>query len=261
MSTIIKPSHFAIPILAEDLKDRIEDAVQAFLHRGIWKEWGMDKLRDQGAAILFHGPPGTGKTITCYWLGKKLKLRVVEVSMADYGSHVPGELARNIKKIFRGELIVASQNKKPPPIIFLDECDAMLISRKKLGPDMVWLLEPINALLVEISKYPGLVVLATNNMGALDEAIDRRLIAKVRFDRPDEQTRYKLWKAKWPSKFPCQPTLRELEELAEFEMSGAEIENTLILWAGQCMKTLAITPRVGELIFFIANKRDRYFQS
>jgi|SRR5271165_1234442 len=258
---INKTVHYAVPILTDSLKDRIDDAIQSFKNKGLWREWGLDKLRDQGAAILFHGPPGTGKTISTYWLGKKLKLRVVEISMADYGSHVPGELARNIKKIFRGELSLSKMNRKPPPIIFLDECDAMLVSRKKLGPDMIWMLEPINSLLVEISKYPGLVVLATNNLGMLDEAIERRLIAKVRFDRPDFNTRYKIWKAKWPVKFPCQPTQNEYEQLAEYELSGAEIENVLLLWAGRQMKNLALKPNVPNLIWFIANKRDEYFEN
>jgi SpoVK/Ycf46/Vps4 family AAA+-type ATPase len=243
------------PVLSDDLEDRITDAIQAFLHKGLWKEWGLDKVRDQGAAILLHGPPGTGKSITAYYIARRLKARISELSFAEYGSHVPGELARNIKKFFGGELLLARQEKvKDLPIIFMDECDAMLVSRNKLGPDMVWMLEPINALLMEIAKYPGLVILATNQEPMLDEALDRRLLAKIRFKRPDESIRYKIWKAKWPDKFPYQPTDEEYEQLAKFDLSGAQIENAFLLWAGHCMRSPSLRPTAKELGYFMANK-------
>ena len=202
---------------------------------------------------MLHGPSGTGKTLTAYYIGKKLHLGVVEISMADYGSHVPGELARNIRKIFNGEQIIARQEKRQLPIIFLDECDAMLVSRNKLGPDMVWMLEPINALLVEIGKYPGLVVLATNQSPMLDEALERRLIAKVKFVRPTEDLRYKIWRSKWPDKFPCQPNETDLRVLAKYDLSGAQIENLFMLWVGSCLRRDK-TPMVFDLLDFIAKR-------
>ena len=246
---------YSTPVLSDKVKDEIEDSIQSFLHRGQWKEWGLDKLREQGAAILFHGLPGTGKTISAYYVGRKLHLRVAEVSMADYGSHVPGELARNIKRIFNGEIVLARQEKRQVPIMFLDECDAMLISRKKLGADMIWMLEPINALLQEISRYPGLVILATNMAPMLDEALERRLLAKILFTRPDEQVRKKLWETKWPEKFPYQPTKEEIDKLARFDLSGADIENVFILWAGNCMR-LQREPKPIDLIGFLMRGRD-----
>lgn len=248
------------PILSENLEDRIDDAVQSFLHRGQWKEWGLDRIREQGAAILLHGIAGTGKTITAYYLGKKLHLKVVEVSMADYGSHIPGELARNIKKIFNGELILARQEKRQPPIILLDECDAMIVSRKKLGADMMWMLEPINALLAEIGKYPGLVVLATNLAPFLDEALERRLIAKIKFEKPDKEVRHRIWKAKWPEKFPIQLEDEDLWELADFDLTGAQIENAFLLWSSRCIRT-EVSPTIEDLVGFLTKGWSRYFEN
>ena len=245
-----KLTNLQIPILSESVEEQIDNAIESFLHRGQWKEWGMDRLREQGAALLLHGPSGTGKTITAYWIGRKLHLKVVEISMADYGSDEPGELARNIKRIFTAEQVLASQERRHLPILFLDECDAMLVSRKKLGSDMIWMLEPINALLSEIGKYPGLVILATNIVSFLDEALERRLLAKILFERPDTGVRYKIWKSKWPEKYPCQPTERELQILALADLSGAQIENCLILWTGRCMRRKE-QPVVSNLIGWI----------
>lgn len=251
---------YQTPILSDDLQDRIGDAIASFNNRGKWKEWGLDRVRKQGAAILFHGPPGTGKTITAYYVAKKLHLGIREVSMADYGSHVPGELARNIRKIFLNQLVDAKVSQKQPAIIFLDECDAMLISRKKLGQDMVWMLEPIDALLTQIANYPGLVILSTNLATVLDEALERRLIAKVYFDRPLRDIRYKIWKTKWPSKFPVQPTDADLIVLASFDLTGAQIENVFLLWSGKCIRKQTV-PNIAELIEFLRLTYKSYFES
>lgn len=251
---------YQTPILSDDLQDRIGDAISAFNHRGQWKEWGLDKVRRQGAAILFHGPPGTGKTITAYYVAKKLHLGIKEISMADYGSHVPGELARNIKKLFMTQLVDAKVNQRQPAIVFLDECDAMLVSRKKLGQDMIWMLEPIDALLTQIANYPGLVILSTNLATVLDEAIERRLIAKVYFDRPTKDIRYKIWKTKWPTKFPVQPSEQELTALATYDLSGAQIENVFLLWAGRCVRKQQ-TPIIAELLDFLKLNYKNYFES
>src|SRR4029077_8527235 len=134
---------YQTPILSRQLQEQVGDAIQAFLHRGKWKEWGLDKIREQGVAILLHGPAGVGKTTTAQYIAKKLHLALKEVSIADFGSQVPGQLARNIKNIFEGELFREQRDQKHAPVILLDECDAVLVSRKKITGDMLWMLEPI----------------------------------------------------------------------------------------------------------------------
>lgn len=248
--------HFATPILAESIETQILDACAAFKYRQQWREWGLSRIREQGAAVLLIGPPGTGKTTTAYSLGRRLKRRVRELSLADYGSHVPGQLARNIKKIFENELTSAQLERRREPIILLDDCDAMLISRKKLGPDMMWMLEPITALLKQIEKYPGLVVLATNLLPMLDEALERRLLATIEFKRPAYPERVRIWAAKWPVKFPVQPFESELCALAAYELTGAQIENVFLLWAGQCIRTEQL-PVVADLIKYVHRRFHR----
>jgi SpoVK/Ycf46/Vps4 family AAA+-type ATPase len=249
---------YQTPILSDDLNDKISDAITAFTNRGTWQKWGLDKLREQGVAILLHGDPGTGKTITAYWIAKRLHLGLREVSMADFGSQIPGQNARNIQKIFYTEQLAADNDRRHPPVILLDECDSMLISRARLGPNMVWMLEPINMLLAQIGKYPGLVVLATNSVDMLDPALERRLLAKVEFGRPEPIERLQMWKSKWPSKFPVQPTEREFDELARFDLTGAQIESAFLLWtATQIRKN--IEPRVPSLLEFLANQFDSYY--
>jgi SpoVK/Ycf46/Vps4 family AAA+-type ATPase len=246
------------PILSKAIQSQLSDAVAGFEYRKRWKEWGLDKLREQGVAVLLHGPPGVGKTITAYYLAKRLRVGIKEVSMADFGSQIPGQLARNILKIFAKEQIRARMEHRHYPLILLDECDSMLVSRDKLGPNMVWMLEPINMLLSQISKYPGLVVLATNHVHILDGALERRLLAKVHFDRPAYAERREMWRVKWPSKFPTQPTTADLDLLAHYDLTGAQIEAAFLLWAGKQIRNGDL-PSIESLVNFISLNYEKYY--
>jgi SpoVK/Ycf46/Vps4 family AAA+-type ATPase len=243
-----------IPILSEDVERQIISSIAAYSNRSLWHKWGLDMIREQGVSILLHGDPGLGKTITAWHIGKLLRLTVREVSLADFGSNIPGQHARNIRRIFSQALLHAMAEHKPAPIILLDECDAMLLDRRRLGPDQVWMLEPINCLLAEMGKYPGLIILATNLEPILDPAVQRRLLASIRFTKPDAVTRVKIWRAKWPPKFPSRPNAQEYEELGRFELTGAEIENNFLLWAGDCMRQQITEPRVAELLEYLYRK-------
>jgi SpoVK/Ycf46/Vps4 family AAA+-type ATPase len=224
-----------IPILDESLMNSIENATIMFSKKTAWKNLGMDRLREQGAAMLFYGPPGTGKTITARWLAHKLRRKILEMDFSMIGSDTPGELARNIKKLFN-QAIQPDQHDNPS-LVFMDECDTMLVARSRLGHSSLWMLEPINAILREIGTYPGLVVLATNQAPEfLDFALERRLIGKFYFGVPDHLTRVKLWKSKWPSKLPLKINNGTVEELAQHELTGAGIESAIIDWVSNTLR-------------------------
>jgi len=241
---MFKPQ-YATPILSVEIEEQIADAIEQFAHRQKWRDWGLDKVREQGAAILLYGPPGTGKSITAMYIAKKLHLAMLDVNIAEYGSHIPGELARNIHNLFGNALLRAQGAGKPAPMVFMDECDACLPSRKKLDAHSLWMLEPITALLTEISDYPGLVILATNLDSFLDEALERRLIVKIHISRPARLERKRIWLAKVPDKFPTRLTDSGAEDLSQYDMTGAEIENEFLLWAGRQLR------QEGSLLDFV----------
>jgi SpoVK/Ycf46/Vps4 family AAA+-type ATPase len=223
------------PILDESLMTKIENATVMFSKKTAWKNLGMDKLREQGAAMLFYGPPGTGKTITARWLAQKLKRKILEMDFSMIGSDTPGELGRNIKKLFNQAIQPDIHDN--PSLVFLDECDTMLVARSRLGHSSLWMLEPINALLREIGTYPGLVVLATNQEPEfLDFALERRLIGKFYFGAPDYLTRVKLWQSKWPRKLPLKLNNGDAEGLAQHALTGAGIENTIVEWVSDVLR-------------------------
>lgn len=223
------------PILPQSLTNDIWKSIVMFSKKTDWKNYGLDKLREQGAALLFYGSPGTGKTITARHICSKLRYTMHEMDFGDIGSDTPGELARNIKKLFQQAAVHDIRGN--PSFIFLDECDTLLVSRKSLGHRTIWMLEPINALLRAIGEYQGLIVLATNQRpDFLDPALDRRLLGSFEFPRPDYETRLQLWQAKWPRKLPLKLTEAQFIIIARHPLTGAEIEKAIINWAGETMR-------------------------
>lgn len=217
--------------MSAEVERQVMAAVAQYTHRLKWKQWGMDKLRKQGSAILLEGPSGTGKTTIANYIALTIRRKGMhEISFADFGSHIPGENARQIRKIFE----YAKENENMT--LFFDDCEAVLQNRKTLDPTMKWMLEIVDEILVQIGRYEGLIIMATNLGESLDPAIERRIIARVKVDIPDYAGRLALWRTKMPEKFPLKLSLAETEVLAHFVATGAEIENAILLCASESLR-------------------------
>lgn len=210
------------PVLDQSVKDALQEALVSFTHKVTWGKYGMNTLKKAGTAILLVGPPGTGKTTSAKWLAKKAGgLGLISITMADVGGSDPGSTERQTKAIF------AEGKRKDNCPIFIDECDSILWSRDKAGPDSMWMLAVVNGFLQQIEQYPGLTILATNRPHDLDPALHRRLLAVIHLNKPNEEVRQILWQNKIPEEYPYQPRRAEICTLATFMLTGAEIENTI----------------------------------
>jgi SpoVK/Ycf46/Vps4 family AAA+-type ATPase len=223
--------HGKKPVMSAEVERQVMNAVTQYSKRQIWKKWGLHKLRKQGAAILLKGPPGCGKTVIAEYLSLRVRQRGIKsLSFADFGSHVPGENARQIRGFFEQ----ARDNGEMT--IFLDECEAVLWDRGRAGATAMWMLEVIDELLVQIGKYPGLCILATNKPELLDYALDRRLMATIVIPRPEFPERVRLWTDKFPDEFPLKLSIDQRTKIATLQLTGAEIENTILGYGSDCIR-------------------------
>ena len=240
------------------LEAQVMNAVTQYSKRQHWKKWGMHLVRKQGAAILFVGPPGCGKTKIAEYLALSIRRKGIKaISFADFGSHVPGENSRQIRRIFE------EAKENDGMTIFLDECEAVLWDRSKAGSTAMWMLEVIDELLVQIAKYEYLTILATNKSELLDSALYRRLIATIQVDPPEKPERIRLWKSKWPDQFPLKLSIDEFNKVATVQLTGAEIENALIDMASECLRR-DVKPRFSLLMESaqrIHDERESYEQA
>lgn len=175
--------------------------------------------------VLFHGYPGTGKTMLAKSLSNELKIPLFLVKATSLiGEHV-GDGARQIHDLFEMASSCA------PSVIFIDEIDAIGLDRRyqSLRGDVS---EVVNALLTEmdgIIPNQGVVTVgATNNPPLLDQALRSRFEEEIEFTLPDESERLSILEL-YSTSMPLEVDV-DLKKLAILTrgMSGRDIKDRVL---------------------------------
>lgn len=243
--------HGKKPVMSRDVERAVMNAVVMYQQRKKWKQWGLHTLRKQGACILLEGPTGTGKTVIAEYLALRIRKKGFKsVSFADFGSHVPGENSRQIRKIFADAL------ENGEMTIGIDECEAILWDRGRAGASAMWMLEVIDELLVQIRKYPGLIILMTNMAMILDPALASRLIANIRIGKPEFPERVRLWNDKFPDSYPMKLSIEQVNKIATLQLTGNDVENIIVGYSSDCIR-LNKKPKFDGLLAFALDTEFR----
>ena len=167
--------------------------------------------------MLFYGEPGTGKTLMAQAIANKMSYKLYVIATADIESASPGQAERNIREAF-------AKAKGKKSILLFDECDSLIYSRKNVGAIMG---AQINELLTQIEKFDGITLFTTNQLGKLDEAVNRRLALKLHFEMPSQEERAEIWKRMIPEKAPLEGEM-DYMRLAIPEVTGGYIKNAVL---------------------------------
>lgn len=179
------------------------------------KTWGFDARipYGRGALMLFYGEPGTGKTMTAHALARHLGKRILNVDLPTFMQS--READRFLPSLFR-------EARMQNALLFFDECEVIFGARKGGNALMTLLLS-------EIERFEGVAVLATNLPSALDEALNRRLLVKVHFPKPDRAGRRAIWRQHLPPEAPLAEDV-SVDVLAErHELTGGLIKNAVLM--------------------------------
>ncbi|MDT7578999.1 MAG: hypothetical protein QOK35_263 [Pseudonocardiales bacterium] len=215
-------------VLPEDRTEQLRDLADQVRHRGtVLGTWGFgDKLAlGTGLAVLFAGPPGTGKTMAADVLAHTLGMDLYKIDLSALVSKYIGETEKNLARIFAD---AATSNA----ILFFDEADALFGKRSAVrdAHDRYANVE-ISYLLQRMESYDGVVVLATNLRKNMDDAFVRRLHATIDFPVPGTADRLRIWRQIWPSATPVAPDV-DLDLLARtVEVPGGNIRNIALAGA------------------------------
>ena len=176
----------------ETQKREIEDTLLlALLHPEVYDGVASGTRRDaKGAtnrprALLFEGPPGTGKTSAAKAIAAHASVALIYVPLEAVASKYYGESERLLSQVFQ------LCDRLEGAVVFLDEVDALAQTR---GGEMH---EATRRLLsVLLRRIDGLdsrgrtvVVAATNRKQDLDPALVSRFDAAIEFGLPTEQCR------------------------------------------------------------------------
>lgn len=133
----------------------------------------LERTRLSQVRLLFHGPPGTGKTALARELARRLDKPLVTAPASELLGCFVGETEANLARLF-------DRAMSEDALLLLDEADSFLQDRQSARQQ--WQVTQVNELLTQMENYNGLFIAATNRIDALDPACLRRLDVKVKFN-------------------------------------------------------------------------------
>lgn len=208
--------------LPEATMQQLED-IKGWIKHGntLVEDWGLGNKIRPGYRALFHGPPGTGKTMTACLLGEATGLDVYQVDLSLITSKYIGETEKNLEKVF-------SMAEHKSWILFFDEADAMFGKRTQTNSaNDQFANQNVAYLLQRIEQFNGVIILASNYKDNFDEAFFRRFEAIIYFKLPDVVQRLALWQTGFSDKSSLEPTVNLTLIAKSHELSAAAIMNVI----------------------------------
>lgn len=211
----------SVPLVLNDKEtDKLTSILDAIKNKDvIFDKYGLEEvLETRGVSFLFHGPSGTGKTQSAKYIASKTGKSLLIVDHSKILDKYVGETEKGIVAAFQ-------YAKDNDCIIFFDEADSLLGKRE--GAERSWEVSKVNTLLQNIETFDGISIFATNFSDNLDSAMNRRILMKLEFGLPEEDSRAKLWQVLIPKKMPKKNI--KYDELAKYPLTGGEIKNAIII--------------------------------
>ena len=212
-------------VLPEDQLTLLHEVVDTMKGRSVVLEaWGVGQklAASRGLAVLFGGPPGTGKTMAAEVIAHNLGLDLYKIDLSTIISKYIGETEKNLERIFR-------EAETSNAILFFDEADSLFGKRSEVrdSHDRYANIET-SYLLQRMEAYNGVTILATNLRANLDEAFTRRLHFAVSFPFPDEDDRERIWETLFPATIPRHTDINFRLMAERFKLAGGNIRNIIV---------------------------------
>ena len=232
-------------IVGEELSVQLGEILIATKHRERVLEKGFGAKIGYGTGIsaLFYGESGTGKTMAAEVIAGQLGVDLIQIDLAAVVSKWIGETEKNLSRIF--DLAEADAG-----VLFFDEADALFGKRSAVedAKDRHANIE-VSYLLQRLESYPGLVILATNNRGHLDDAFSRRFSFITQFPFPQAPLRERMWRQIWPQQVQLADEVDLVALSLRADFTGANIRNVALLatWLAEEEGTASVCQRHIDL--------------
>jgi len=190
-------------VLSKDNMEKLQMALASIINQDlVYNIWGFSEIDSNIRTIInFYGPPGTGKTLCANAIASELTKQtgheylLLSLNYSEIESMYVGEAPKKLERVFN-----FAKDKKI--VLFFDEADSFLgkrIQNVSQGSE-----QAINSLrstmLIQLEKYKGVVIFATNLTTNYDSAFKTRFLAEIEFPLPDKDTCKKIFAKNLPSK-------------------------------------------------------------
>lgn len=212
-------------------------------HRLLYEDFGLGEIDPYGGrtAINLYGPPGTGKSFAAEAIAQELGMGLLRANYAEIESKYVGETAKNIRAAFQ-------KAREAQALLFFDEADSILgrrLSNITQSTDHAVNVSR-SVMLLELDRFSGVTVFATNLASNYDTAFVRRILGHVAMPLPDAAARARLWRYHIPRRLPVQLDQAGWERLVtETEgLAGGDILNSVVYAASRALERDGLACRV-----------------
>ncbi|KAI9704067.1 MAG: hypothetical protein M1820_005689 [Bogoriella megaspora] len=204
---------------------RARDLIRALVSKQLAGEVSTDLIegKGNGLILLFHGSPGTGKTLTAESVAEIAEKPLYRVTCGDVGTQ-----AEDVEKYLES---VFHLGKLWDCVVLLDEADVFLEQRSLEDLQRNAL---VSVFLRMLEYYEGILVLTSNRVGIFDEAFKSRIQLALHYPALGQYQRLRVWEnfldrlESFNDDLIDIADLRDkLEELAKEKMNGRQIRNAL----------------------------------
>ncbi|OAK95160.1 P-loop containing nucleoside triphosphate hydrolase protein [Phaeosphaeriaceae sp. SRC1lsM3a] len=178
--------------------------------------------KGNGLIMLFHGSPGTGKTLTAESVAEIAEMPLFPITCGDIGTE-PDKVETYLQLVFE---LGQSWNC----VLLLDEADVFLEERTLTDLQRNSL---VSVFLRMLEYYTGILILTSNRVGTFDEAFRSRIHIALHYEDLRPRARKTIWsnflsRLEGTEEGENVAEIEErLDELANHKLNGREIRNAL----------------------------------
>lgn len=207
-------------VLNPQTQQQIEELRSWFNHnKKLTDQLGMGRKLKPGYRALFYGPSGTGKTLCATLIGKEFNKIVFRIDLSSLVSKYIGETEKNLARLF-------DEAEYKDWILFFDEADAIFGKRTQVkDAHDRYANQEVSYMMQRIETYSGMVILASNIKGNIDDAFTRRIQSIIYFPFPTPEEQLLIWEKAFPPKMPPAPDVNLGQIAQKYKLSGAHIIN------------------------------------